>query len=361
MSFYKSVELFDDKNFIELLKIISPGSPLRVGLDNVLKAKTGGLIIIGDDEEILKLVDGGFELNAKYSPASLYELAKMDGAIVIDGNIDQIRFANTQLMPNQDIATQETGTRHRTAERVAKQTDAVVIAISQRRSVITIYKGSKKYIVEDNNTLLTKANQAFQTLEKAKISQEQALLNLNALEFSDMATIYDVVFAMSKVELVLRLTDIMERYLLALGDEGFLIRNQYEQLIGRTKDDRDLLIKDYVIEEINKKNFKKKIEALSSEDLIDLSKIAKIMGFSGYNENLDKPTSPKGYRLLNKIHKLPESIIENIVDHFGKLSNILNASIEELDEVEGIGEIRATYIRNGLIKMKKLAVLDRQI
>lgn len=361
MSFYKSVELFEDEKFIDILKMVSPGSHLRIGLDNVLRAKTGGLIVIADDDAIMPLVDGGFELNAEYSPASLYELAKMDGAIVIDKTLEKIRFANTQLMPSHDIFTQETGTRHRTAERVARQTGAIVIAISQRRSVITIYKDDKKYVIQDNNTLLTKANQAFQTLEKAKISQDQAMLNLNALEFADMATIYDVVFAMSKVELVLRLTDIMERYLIALGEDGYLIRNQYEQLIDKTKDERDLIIRDYVLEEIHKKNIRKKLGALSNEELVDLVKIAKIMGFSGYNENLDKPTSPKGYRLLTKIHKLPTTIIDNIIEHFGCLQNILNASIEELDEVEGIGEIRATYIRNGLIKMKKLSVIDSQI
>jgi len=236
-----------------------------------------------------------------------------------------------------------------------------VIAISQRRSIITIYKDRKKYVVQDTPTLFSKANQAFQTLERAKASQEQAVLNLNALEFADMVTIYDVVFAMSKVEMVLRITGVMERYLLALGNEGVLIRSQYEQLIGKTRDDQDLIIKDYVFEDVSKKNFKKKMSALSDEELVDLSKIAKIMGFSGYNENLDKPTTTRGYRLLNKIHKLPEGIIDNLIEHFGSFQDILEASIEELDEVDGIGEIRATYIRNGLIKMKRLAVLDRQI
>lgn len=355
------LNIFEDKEWNEILKLTAPGSSLRKGLDNVLMAETGGLIIIGDDEEILSLVDGGFELNADYTPSSLYELSKMDGAIVLDENIERIRFANTQLMPRKDISTTETGTRHRTAERVAKQTGCIVVAISQRRSIITIYKNNKKYVVEDTTTLFSKANQAFQTLEKAKLSQEEAVLNLNALEFADMVTIYDVVFAMSKVEMVLRVTNTMEMYLLALGEEGFLIRNQYEQLIGRTKDEQDLIINDYVLDEMNKTLFKKKLSSLSNEELVDLTKIAKIMGFTGYNENLDKPTYPRGYRLLSKIHKLPQGIIVNLIESFGSFQAILNASIEELDEVEGIGEIRATYIRNGLIKLKKLAVLDRLI
>ena len=343
-------DIFTNDEMDEILRMISPGSPLRNGLDNVLMANTGGLIVVAENDQIFSLVDGGFELNADYTPSSLYELAKMDGAIVLDKNIEKILFANTQLMPDPNIPTKETGTRHRTAERIARQTGSIVIAISQRRSIITIYRDRKKYVVQDTPTLFSKANQAFQTLEKAKASQEQAVLNLNALEF-----------AMSKVEMVLRITGAMERYLLALGDEGMLIRSQYEQLIGKTRDDQDLIIKDYVFEDVSKKNFKKKLSALSDEELVDLSKIAKIMGFSGYNENLDKPTSTRGYRLLSKIHKLPEGIIENLIEHFGSFQDILAASIEELDEVDGIGEIRATYIRNGLIKMKKLAVLDRQI
>ena len=342
-------DIFTNDEMDEILRMISPGSPLRNGLDNVLMANTGGLIVVAENDQIFSLVDGGFELNADYTPSSLYELAKMDGAIVLDKNIEKILFANTQLMPDPNIPTKETGTRHRTAERIARQTGSIVIAISQRRSIITIYRDRKKYVVQDTPTLFSKA------------SQEQAVLNLNALEFANMVTIYDVVFAMSKVEMVLRITGAMERYLLALGDEGMLIRSQYEQLIGKTRDDQDLIIKDYVFEDVSKKNFKKKLSALSDEELVDLSKIAKIMGFSGYNENLDKPTSTRGYRLLSKIHKLPEGIIENLIEHFGSFQDILAASIEELDEVDGIGEIRATYIRNGLIKMKKLAVLDRQI
>nr|WP_314276375.1 DNA integrity scanning diadenylate cyclase DisA [uncultured Peptostreptococcus sp.] len=357
----ENFDIFTNDELDEILRMISPGSPLRTGLDNVLMAKTGGLIVVAENDQILSLVDGGFELNADYTPSSLYELAKMDGAIVLDKNIDKILFANTQLMPDPNVSTTESGTRHRTAERIARQTKSIVIAISQRRSIITIYKDRKKYVVQDTPTLFSKANQAFQTLEKAKASQEQAILNLNTLEFTNMVTIYDVVFAMSKVEMVLRVTGAMERYLLALGDEGMLIRSQYEQLIGKTKDDQELIIKDYVLEDLNKKNFKKKLSNLSDEELVDLSKIAKIMGFSGYNENLDKPTTSKGYRILNKIHKLPEGIIDNLIEHFGSFQDILEASIDELDEVDGIGEIRATYIKNGLIKMKRLAVLDRQI
>ena len=160
----------DDTEMIEILKLIAPGTPIREGLENILKAKTGGLIVIGDSKEVLDLVDGGFSIDVDYTPAKLYELAKMDGAIVLSGDLRKILLANTQLIPSSEIPTNETGTRHRTAERTAKQTGKLVISVSQRRNIITIYKGNLRYVLEDTSKVITKANQALQTVEKYKKS-----------------------------------------------------------------------------------------------------------------------------------------------------------------------------------------------
>ncbi|TQQ84263.1 DNA integrity scanning protein DisA [Peptacetobacter hominis] len=344
----------------DVLKMISPGTALRQGLDNVLKAKTGGLIVIADDESVMELVDGGFAIHVEYTPSYLYELAKMDGAIVLNSEIDEILYANTQLIPDYSIKTSETGTRHRTAERVAKQTKSTVIAISQRRNVISVYKGDQKYVVEDISKIFTKANQALQTLEKYKSVLDQAVSNLNALEFNGFVTIYDVALVIQKIEMVMRVTDIIENYLLELGNEGTLVRMQLEELMGSTRDDRNLVFMDYE-SDVNAKEFRKKLSSMNEDDLLDLTNIARILGYSGFSENMDMPIKTKGYRVLNKIHRLPSNIIENLVNYFDNFQDILKASIEELDEVEGIGEIRATYIKNGLIKMKQLALLDRHI
>lgn len=344
----------------DVLKMISPGTALRQGLDNVLKAKTGGLIVIADDESVMELVDGGFAIHVEYTPSYLYELAKMDGAIVLNSEIDEILYANTQLIPDYSIKTSETGTRHRTAERVAKQTKSTVIAISQRRNVISVYKGDQKYVVEDISKIFTKANQALQTLEKYKSVLDQAVSNLNALEFNGFVTIYDVALVIQKIEMVMRVTDIIENYLLELGNEGTLVRMQLEELMGSTRDDRNLVFMDYE-SDVNAKEFRKKLSSMNEDDLLDLTNIARILGYSGFSENMDMPIKTKGYRVLNKIHRLPSNIIENLVNYFDNFQDILKASIEELDEVEGIGEIRATYIKNGLIKIKQLALLDRHI
>jgi diadenylate cyclase len=353
--------ILNNKDVLHALKMISPGSSLRQGLENVLKAKTGGLIVIANSEGIMKVVDGGFCVNAEYSPAFLYELAKMDGAIVLSGDVKKILFANAQLIPDYSIPTSETGTRHRTAERVAKQTGDIVIAISQRRNVITVYRGDQKYVLEEISKIFTKANQALQTLEKYKIVLDQAVTNLNALEFNDLVTIYDVALVVQKIEMVMRITNIIEKYIIELGKEGTLVSMQLEELMGTTRTDQRLIFKDYSRQNVDILDFKKKIKNLSSEELIDLPNMAKLLGYSGFSENLDMAIRPRGYRVLNKIHRLPSTIIDNLVNYFDSFYEILNASTSDLDDVEGIGEIRATYIKNGLIKMKQLVLLDRHI
>lgn len=354
-------DFLNNKSLLHSLKMISPGTPLRQGLENVLKAKTGGLIVIATNEDAMKIVDGGFNINAEYSPSYLYELAKMDGAIVLSADSRRILTANAQLIPDYSIPTSETGTRHRTAERVAKQTGATVIAISQRRNVISVYRGEQKYVVEEISKIFTKANQALQTLEKYKSVLDQAVVNLNALEFNDLVTIYDVSLVVQKMEMVMRITNIIEKYVIELGVEGTLVSMQLEELMGTTKNDQELIFRDYGNDEVDIKEFKKKIKDLSSEELIDLVNIAKILGYSGFSENMDMPIRTRGYRILNKIHRLPATIIENLVNYFDNFQEILDASIEDLDDVEGIGEIRATYIKNGLIKMRQLVLLDRHI
>ena len=344
--------IINNEGLLHALKMISPGTPLRKGIENVLRAKTGGLIVLDSNEEVMKIVDGGFRINAEYSPAYLYELAKMDGAIVLSEDSKRILLANTQLIPNYNIPPTETGTRHRTAERVARQTGAIVISISQRRNVITIYRGEQKYVVEEISEVFSKANQALQTLQKYKDVLDTCIYNLNSLEFSDLATIYDVIVVVQSMERVMRVAQIIEGYLVNLGEEGYLVRMQLEELLGGTEKNRLLLLKDYKKENIDLEECNKKIRGLTEEDLLNKVKIAKVLGYSGISEDMDLQVQTKGYRILNKVHRLPASIIENLVNYFGNFQEILHASIEELDEVEGIGEIRATYIRNGLIKLK---------
>lgn len=348
------------KELMSILKIMAPGTTLREGLENILKAKTGGLIVLGDGKEILDIVDGGFGINAEYSPAYIYELAKMDGAIVISSDLKKILYANTQLMPSSTIPTFETGTRHRTAQRIAKQTGYVVVAISQRRTIITVYKDDIKYVLRDSSIILAKANQAVQTLEKYVSVLERVVSNLNLLEFQDLATLFDVISSIQRTEMVLRIVGEIERHICELGNEGRLISMQLNELIRSVEEDGILLIRDYCQSGMNYTQLYGQIENMSSEELLDLDFISRIIGYINV-PLVDTLISPRGYRMLNKIARIPVNVIENLVKHFRELKAIMEASYEQLDSVEGIGEARAKTIKNGLRRLKEQFMVDKQI
>lgn len=348
---------------ISSLKMVAPGTSLREGLENVLKAKTGGLIIIGDSEEVMSLVDGGFSINCDFSTAHLYELAKMDGAIILSRDCKKILFANTQLIPDASIPSSETGIRHRTAERVARQTGELIVSISQRRNIITIYKGYMKYILKDTSIILSKANQALQTLTKYKSALDAAFTNLGAVEFENMATVFDVATAAQKCEFVVRIANEVDRYIYELGDEGRLVSMQLEELIAGVKEEENLLIRDYMPQDEEKtcKDIIKQLRNLSSDELLELTNIIKIIGLGNSAGILDIPLFPRGYRMLSKVPRLPLNIIENLVLKFEKFQTIVNASIEQLDDVEGIGEVRAKNIKDSLEKIYDQIYTDRHL
>ena len=234
-----------DVEIKNILKMMCPGTQLREGLENILRAKTGGLIVLGDNEDVMNIVDGGFTIHSEYSPAYVYELAKMDGAIVLSEDIKKIVCANAQLVPSASIPTFETGTRHRTAQRVARETGKVVVAISQRRNIITVYKGDIKYVLRESSVILGRANQAVQTLEKYVSVLERVINNLNLLEFQDLTTLFDVVTAIQRTEMVMRIVEEIRIYILELGNEGRLISMQLNELIKHVERDGIFLIRDY--------------------------------------------------------------------------------------------------------------------
>ena len=353
----------DDAVITEVLKMIAPGTPIRDGLESILKAKTGALIVIGDTKEILDLVDGGFELDVDYTSARLYELAKMDGAIVISEDLKKILYANAQIIPSSSIPTTETGTRHRTAERTAKQTGALVISISQRRSVITIFKGNARYVLENTNDVISKANQALQTVEKYKKVFDNKLNLLNEYEFNDIVTLENVINAIQRAEMVMRVVDEVQRAIFELGEEGRLVQMQLEELIGDLEVEETFIIKDYMAP--GKKRSAEKIlaeiRALEYEDLMVLEKIANLLGYADFDNYDEVAVYTRGYRILNKVPRMPANIMDNLVKSFKSFQHILAADLPQLDEVEGIGEIRAKTIKQSLKRMQEQFVFDNLI
>ncbi|TMW70000.1 DNA integrity scanning diadenylate cyclase DisA [Alteribacter natronophilus] len=352
-----------DTNFISnVLQLVSPGTPLREGIDNVLRAKTGGLIVLGYNNEMMHIVDGGFFINCEFSPAYLYELAKMDGAIILSEDGKRILYANTQLVPNNAIDSTETGIRHRTAQRVARQTGNLVISISQRRNVITLYQGEYRYSLKDIGVILTKANQAIQTLEKYKSVLDQSITNLGALEFEELVTIQEVSQVMHRVEMVLRIKAEILNYVNELGNEGRLISMQLEELVSNTEKEAVLLIKDYMKDRnADPLNILKQLKKLSSDELLDDMIIVKLLGYSRTVNLSEFAICPRGYRILHKIPRIPPLVVENLIQRFDNLPQVMRASTEELDEVDGIGEARARKIKEGLTRIQEQLFIDRHI
>ena len=351
-----------ENKITEILKLISPGTPIRDGLENILRAKTGALLLITDSNDVIKeVVDGGFAINEEYTSSKLYELAKMDGAIVLSGDLKRILFANAQLIPSREIETRETGTRHRTAERTAKQTGELVISISQRRNIITIFKGNDRYILEDTDVVLNKANQGVQTLERYKKVFDNKLSILNEYEFNDIVTLENVIVAIQRAEMVMRIVADIQSQIYELGNDGRLVRMQLEELIGGVEKEELLIIKDYLAVSKKKRTPEMVMEELSEVQYEDLTKevtIAKLLGYENFDNYDEVGVYTRGYRILNKIPRMPSNIVENLVSSYKSFQHILAADIESLDEVDGIGEVRARTIKQSLRRMQEQFVFD---
>lgn len=354
------MRLNKDNTVTDILRLISPGTPIREGLDNILKAKTGALIVMEDTKEALDLVDGGFFINEDYTSSKLYELAKMDGAIVLSSDLKKILYANAQLIPSPDIPTKETGTRHRTAERTAKQTGALVVSISQRRNIITVFKGNNRYTIQDTSTVLNRANQALQTLEKYKKVFDTKLSILNEYEFNDIVTLDNVITAIQRAEMVMKIVEEVQKGIYELGQEGRLLTMQLEELVGGLEKEELLIVKDYLTN--NKKKAPEKILEeiinLDYEELLKPQVIAKILGYDLFDNYDEVGVYTRGYRLLSKIPRMPNNIVENVVKKFKTFQHVLAADIPTLDEVDGIGEVRAKTIKQSLKRMQEQFVFD---
>ncbi len=340
--------------------MVAPGTPLREGLDRILQANMGALIVVGDGPDVLNICSGGFLLDAAFSPQRLSELAKMDGAIILAADASRIARANVHLVPNPNVPTSETGTRHRTAERVARSIDVPVISVSEDMSVIAVYIGDQKHPLEPIPRLLDRANQALQTLERYKNRLDSVAGSLTALEVEDLVTVRDVCDWLQRAEMVRRISDEIESYIVELGVDGRLVRLQLEELLRGVDDERRQVIKDYLVaERRTADDALADLTERSTEDLLDTRQLAGVLGLRGVSADLDAPLQPRGYRLLAKIPRLPESILDHIVRRFGNLQKIMRATIDDLDDVEGVGDTRARAIKEGLSRLAEASILDR--
>jgi diadenylate cyclase len=345
---------------VEALAATAPGTPLREGLDRVIQAGMGALIVVGDGPEVLNICSGGFLLDAAFTPQRLSELAKMDGAIILASNASRIARANVHLVPNPNVPTSETGTRHRTAERVARSINVPVISASERMGAIAVYTGDDKHPLEPIPRLLDRSNQALSTLERYKNRLDEVESTLSAREVEDSVTLGDVVAVLQRTEMVTRIAEEIERYIVELGEDGRLVRLQLEELFAGVSDDRRLVLIDYFhgAEDWQPDEALEALADLGTEDLLDLQTVASMLRLPE-GTDLDVSVEPRGYRLLSKIPRIPEEIVERIVDRFGSLQKIMRATPDDLEEVGGVGEVRARAIKEGLSRLAEVSILDR--
>jgi diadenylate cyclase len=350
------------KEWLDLLKLLAPGSLLREGLDNMLHARTGALIVLGS-KKVETIMDGGFKVDAPLTPSSIYELAKMDGAIVLNSRATRLLMANVHLNPDPRTPSRETGIRHRIAERVSRQTGCAVISISQRRNVITLYLGEEKYVLQDLSILLVKVSQALQTLEKHKNVLDQALVNLSALEFENLVTLEEVISVLQRSEMVLRIAGIVEQYIVELGSEGHLIGMQLEELLGNLTEEQDLVLRDYQVRDRQEEKEKilRRLAESSDEELLDPVHMGTLLGYREEDCRLGEAVQPRGYRLLGKIPRLPRGVADHVAREFGTLQDLAAASPERLNQVEGIGEVRARTISRGLKRLREQCLLEKRV
>ncbi|MGH8901129.1 MAG: DNA integrity scanning diadenylate cyclase DisA [Egibacteraceae bacterium] len=349
-----------DDRLLAVLQKVAPGTGLREGIDRIIKAGKGAIIVLGTDEKIEQLVSGGFRMAASFSAQNLSEVAKMDGAIILDEHCKKIIYANVHLVPDPTIPTAETGTRHRTAERVARQTGRPVISVSESMRIVTLYLDSTKHVLEEISSILFRANQALSTLERYRHRLDEISSGLSALEIQDIVTLRDVVAVLQRAEMVRRIAEEIEMAIAELGADGRLLHLQLDELMLGVECERQLVVRDYLVAGRRSHSLiLADFDRLQAEQLLDLGRLARVLGYGPDDHRIDRPVSPRGYRLLSRIPRLSDSVICKLVDRFSSLVRLMDASISELDQIEGIGEIRARSIKEGLARLAESSILER--
>ena len=341
-----------EKDFLEILKLFAPGTAIRSALDDLLNARMGALIVF-ENEFTQDLIDGGFRINSKFSSQKLVELSKMDGATILSKDAKRILYANTLLFPDVGIKTKETGTRHKAAERAAKQTNTIVIAVSERKNKVTVDQGEMRYELKESSEILRRASETLQVLEKQREIFDHLISNLNVLEFSGLVTVNSVCSILQRMEIIKRISAMVKRYLIELGKEGTVVSMRLKELAGNLNKDEEIILKDY---------FGSKyltatdiLEKMNFDFLLESSNISRML----FEELHDKSISPRGIRLLNKINIL-EKYVTMLINRFKNFNRILSAGEEELLLVFEKREM-VDFFHKEMNKLKEKAIMGKEI
>lgn len=352
-----------DPQLLGALERIAPGTDLRQGIDDIIRSREGALIVVGDPHELSFLFSGGIRLDVPFTSQLLYEVAKMDGAIIVNPALTKLAYANVQLMPDPTIPSMETGTRHRTAERVAKQTGALVISISQQRSTISVYVGPTRYQLDAVHEVLAKTNQALATLKTYGERLEQVLTRLTALEFQNAVVLDDVLVVLQRAEMTTRMAAEIARDCVELGAEARLIQMQLHELVGEVPAERTSVVYDYHADGAGPRAelALEGLHALPYRQLLESERLVELLGYPRDVNPLDHSVSPRGFRILARIPRLPEGVVKKVVSGLGDLESIVRASQRDLEAISGVGAVRAREIREGLRRLQEHNLVDRYL
>lgn len=350
------------EKLIEVIEQVAPGSVFREAIDRILNTGTGALIVVGMLTDLRSIMSGGFNINCEFTAPRLFELAKMDGAVVLSKDLKSISWANVHLVPDPAIPTHEAGTRHRTAERVARgYRNAYVIAISEKMNTVSIYVEDEHFTLESIPLVLAKADQALQTLSRYRARLDKEYGHLNTLEIEDMVTLSDVVRVIQRNEMVARIADEIKFHASELGKDGRLVSLQLNELMAGVKRLGRLLIGDYYLQRKDRSldDVADDLGRLGGDELMEENMVAKALGYRSSMELMNKLVRPRGYRVLSMITpRLPVPVVDNVVARFDNLKNIMRASPALLDEVDGVGERRAQAIKQGLDRISEAIIAE---
>ena len=339
-----------DPELLDVLERLAPGTTLRDGMERIIGAGRGALLVIGWSDEVERLVSGGFTIDTPATAQRIAELAKMDGGMILDDDAERILRANVHLVPDPTVTTSETGTRHRSAERTAKQAGKPVLSVSESMRRVTLYWGQRKHVLEPVSSLLFRANQALSTLERYRSRLDEVSATLTRRELEDAVVVRDAVLMVQRTEMMRRIAAEVEDLVAELGIEGRLIRLQLDELLSNLEDDRSWVVRDYLADRRRKaENVLHALEELGTDDLLDLGLIAEVLAHPA--DALDHPVRARGFRLLHRIPRLPSSIIDALVNRFATVTEIMAATTEDLEQTEGVGAARARAIYNGLRRL----------
>lgn len=347
-----------DKDFIEVIEKTAPGTAIRQGLHHILDAGIGALIIMGYDQEVEKVLDGGFYINCKYTPEKIFELSKMDGAIVVDDNCENILYANVHIQTDRRYETTESGTRHRTAERVAKQLNRIVIAVSERKKTLNVYKGEIKYRLRETSELNVATSQSLKILESYRYVLDKELANLSILELDDLVTVYDAATILQRFEMIDRIKEEILFYLTEYGSEGRLINLQVSELVFGIEEEYKDFVRDYINNGTTLEEVDNILSKLDDKELLEIENLCFALGYPKSYSSLDNKISPKGYRMLGKITKLTKKDVEKILAKYQTIADLQDATDEDLMSIK-ISKFKIRALRTGLKRLKITFELEK--